>query len=313
LEEIEEVFVEFLVEMSTYNRPLSVNEGIDLVNSLIEGTKYEKAVRDFQEKFCAGTMKEDTVKGKVGKGYWMKFMERHQNNICAKRCEKYAGNRTNWSTYSNFDQMYNACYSRMLLAGLAIPLPEPVYMNKLGKVVEKGDPSAYGLPVMNELIHPDWLLFMDEMGINMNQKEDGHNGGEKYMCTPGTTPKIACATNEHRATIIPFVAASGHTVICAIIFQGESNNIPSSWILGRDISVTNPVRNDRGEIIQGEINAGKGKYFPGGPTCNFRGCKIPCQYYMTPSGGVNANILVDILQTLDKMNVYDHKKEKKLP
>jgi len=143
-----------------------------------------------------------------------------------------------------------------------LPLPEPVYMNKLGKVVEKGDPSAYGLPVMNELIHPDWLLFTDEMGINTNQKEDGHNGGEKYMCTPGTTPKIACATNEHRATIIPFVAASGHTVICAIIFQGESNNIPSSWILGRDITVTNPVCNDKGEIIQGEINAGKGNISP---------------------------------------------------
>jgi len=75
LEEIEEVFVEFLVKMSAYNWPLSVNKGIDLVNSLIEGTKYEKAVRDFQERFCAGTMKEETVKGKVGQAYWNKFME----------------------------------------------------------------------------------------------------------------------------------------------------------------------------------------------------------------------------------------------
>ncbi len=38
---------------------------------------------------------------------------------------------------------------------------------------------------------------MDEMGINTNQKEDRHNGGEKYMCPLGTTPKITCTTNNH--------------------------------------------------------------------------------------------------------------------
>ncbi len=228
LEEIEDVFVEFLVEMSVFKRPLTVTEGLDLVNSLIQGTKYEQAVIEFQEKFCRGTMKEGSTKGKVGKAYWRKFMERHEQEICTKRTEKYAGNRTDWSTYTNFKQMYDKCYSQMLLGGLAKPLPEPVYMDKRGKVVEKDNPSAYGLPVTQELIDPDWVLFMDEMGINTNQKDDGHNGGEKYICPPGTTPKISCATNSHRATVIPFVSASSKTVICAIIFQGESNEIPSS-------------------------------------------------------------------------------------
>jgi len=53
----------------------------------------------------------------------------------------------------------------MLEAGLAVSLPEPVFMDKLGKVVDKDDPSAFGLPVTHKLIHPDWVLFMDEMGL----------------------------------------------------------------------------------------------------------------------------------------------------
>jgi len=51
----------------------------------------------------------------------------------------------------------------MLLGGLAKPLPEPVHMDKHGRVVEKDNPSAYGLPVMQELTDPDWVLFMDKM------------------------------------------------------------------------------------------------------------------------------------------------------
>jgi len=93
--------------------------------------------------------------------------------------------------------MYDACYLQMVLTGLAIKLPEPVFMNKAGEVVPPGDPSVYSLPVCHQFIHLNWVLFMDEMGINTNQKEDRHNGGEKYMCPLGTTPKITCTTNNH--------------------------------------------------------------------------------------------------------------------
>jgi len=74
LEEIENVFVEFLVQMSLYRCSLSVKEGLALINSLIEGTKYEQAMHDFQERFCGKTMKEETEKGKVGRKYWKSFV-----------------------------------------------------------------------------------------------------------------------------------------------------------------------------------------------------------------------------------------------
>jgi len=48
--------------MSLYKWALTVKEGLALINSLIEGTKYKKAVSDFQERFCGKTMKKDTAK-----------------------------------------------------------------------------------------------------------------------------------------------------------------------------------------------------------------------------------------------------------
>jgi len=75
LEEIENVFVEFFIQMSSFKRSLSVVEGIALVNSIISGTKYEQYVKDFQEKFCHGTMKDETTKGMVGEAYWANFMK----------------------------------------------------------------------------------------------------------------------------------------------------------------------------------------------------------------------------------------------
>jgi len=60
LEEIENVFVEFLVQMSLYKWALTpIKEGLALINSLIEGTEYEKAMRDFQERFCGKQQRRD--------------------------------------------------------------------------------------------------------------------------------------------------------------------------------------------------------------------------------------------------------------
>jgi len=147
------------------------------------------------------------------------------------------------------------------------------------------------------LVHPDYLLFMDEMGINTNQKEDGHVGGEKYICKRGTMPKIAVSMTDHRCTIIPIVAASSEAVFCIVIFKGDSELMISNWCLGIDITVM-PVTDDKGNIIFDECNIGNGKYRPGRPTCVFHGKEIKCMFFFSESGGVNADILVKICKIL---------------
>jgi len=75
--------------------------------------------------------------------------------------------------------------------GLKTPFDFPVLMDLNDNVAtdrEGESTTHFGLPITHQLSHPDNLLFIDEMGINTNQKEDGHDGGEKCLCEQGTTP-----------------------------------------------------------------------------------------------------------------------------
>ena len=52
-------------------------------------------------------------------------------------------------------------------------------------------------------------------------------------------------------------------------------------------------------------NSGPGKRYPGGPTCNFQGKDIPCLIRWSPKGSITSEILVDIISTLDHLEVFD--------
>jgi hypothetical protein len=61
--------------------------------------------------------------------------------------------------------------------------------------------------------HPDYVLFVDEVGNNTNQKKYGHIGGGKYLCERGTTPKAICSTKD-----------AHFTVSCGVEFAGGRQN-----------------------------------------------------------------------------------------
>ena len=91
-------------------------------------------------------------------------------------------------------------------------------------------------------------------------------------------------------------------VCCVIIFQSKQEAVPIDWRTGIDYTVE-PVKDADGNIIF-EANLGEGKFYPGGPTCNYLGKEVPCLVYVSESGGINADILVDILSEFDKMALF---------
>ena len=54
-------------------------------------------------------------------------------------------------------------------------------------VLEEKD--AWGLQTKYNLIHPDRLLFVDEVGSNTSQSEDGNVAGELFLCGKGERPQ----------------------------------------------------------------------------------------------------------------------------
>ena len=51
------------------------------------------------------------------------------------------------------------------------------------------------------------------------------------------------------------------------------------------------------------------KVFVGGPTCTFLGKEIPCLVKISPHGGIDADILVDILRHLDQLELFKHTRQ----
>ena len=81
--------------------------------------------------------------------------------------------------------MYNCIADELVDAGLAEVLPTPVWMNTKGEEVSAED--SFGCKVTHNITHPDYVIVMDEVGGDTNQKGDGNIGGELMMCERGKT------------------------------------------------------------------------------------------------------------------------------
>jgi hypothetical protein len=169
-------------------------------------------------------------------------------------------------------------------------------LNRSGDIVDEA--LKFGEPCDIEILHPDYILFGNETGCNTLQKKDGHEGGTKYICAPDQVPKTSCITTDHRFTVLPITKP----MVCIVIFQGKSAKVPGNWAGGINIQVE-PTRGENSKICTDKSNFGKGKFVPKGPMFLFRGKEIPCLTYITESGRINCKILVDVLQTLDELDV----------
>jgi hypothetical protein len=124
--------------------------------------------------------------------------------------------------YENVSEMYSLVYEQMVDAGVArnLPIDEQFWTNNLGEIVQtEAEASAFKIDINNE--HPEWILFEDEVGTDINQKDDGQIAGTMYCVSRGTKANIKSSTNSGRFTLIGLTAASGDAVMCIIIFAAE--------------------------------------------------------------------------------------------
>jgi hypothetical protein len=298
----EESLIQLCLMMGKVRQPLTPTEGIQLMNSLIKDRELQSELIEYKRRRChLGQGNYPERLGEVGRGYWYGFIRRHSHRLVTKRGERFALSRSDWSKFSYIKQMYDVIYDEFVDAGVAVPREEKVFMDRDGNICDEA--MKFGEACDIDITHPEYILFADETGCNTSQKKDGHEGGRKYVVGLGQVPKMSCVTTDHRFTLLPITSASGLPVMCIVIFQGKNENVPASWQSGINISIR-PVRDDAGNIKQDESNFGAGKYFPGGPTCTYLGKEIPCATYITESGGINSDILVDVLRTLDELDVF---------
>ena len=61
------------------------------------------------------------------------------------------------------------------------------------------------------------------------------------------------------------------------------------------------------------MNVGKDKYYPGGPTCQYKGKTVDCLTFVSESGGITGDILVAILTYFDAMDLFPRSPEGPTP
>ena len=215
---LEPVLVELCIQLGCARQPLKCKNFIPLANSLIKGALTEKEIIQFKAHYSHGDKNAESAQ--LGKGYYRGFMKRNEHRLMSKRGVKFASNRSEWSTYQNFRIMYDGVYDEMVAAGVAEHLNEKVWMDIDGNLC-LSEEEAFGEKVDTVVTHPDFLLFVDEVSNNTNQKNDGPKGGEKVLCERSLTPRQKCSTTDAHYTVLGFTAGTGEPVMCVIIFEGE--------------------------------------------------------------------------------------------
>jgi hypothetical protein len=131
---------------------------------------------------------------------------------------------TKWNTWvaqDNFVNMYKNVYEEMVLAGIA---------EKKEEEIEYGT----GLPSKFQLTKPEFLHFINDTCCNMNQLNDGREGGKLFIM-----PKIGNEAGAPTGSmtdlhfmVLGFISGTGEAVMCTFIFKSEQpvSEIPISWI-----------------------------------------------------------------------------------
>ena len=91
--------------------------------------------------------------------------------------------------------------------------------------------------------------------------------------------------------MIGLTSLDGKPVMCVLIIQGKDPNLS----VETRIDVTIKPDGNPDDMNFFFKNNGPGKYFPGGPVCEYRGKNIPTMIRWNESATVTSEILVDML------------------
>ena len=226
-------------------------------------------------------------------------MKRNGHLIKSKKAVKFDFKRAEWCTYRNFKIMYDEVYKEMEKGGIAARI-DGVFLDGEGKKLKDDEAdAAMGLRTKYLMQRPGRLMFVGEVGSNTSTLKDDNVGGEKFLCAVNSRPQACAATEDSHFTVLGFTTATGHPLMCSIIFAAKE--LEYSWPLGFDANAKWSGDHDDLRLNAGEL----GKPFPMGPSCTLNGVKVPTFCCCSENGSITADLLTDMLKTIDGFGVFD--------
>ena len=234
----------------------------------------------------------------LGKSYWRNFKKRHPE-LKSQRAVQFDSKREDWCTYENFEKMYSGVYAAMVKGRVAVELEEEVMVRSDGTITTNNGEQA-GRKTKYILTRPEFVFFVDEVGCNTLQKNDGNNGGQKFIVQSGQRALLRASFTDCHFTVLGFTNGNGDPVLAVIIMA--SSEITAKCIMGLQ-PWAEIVGNPMTDI---EANShGPNKFYPHGPTCILNGKEVEAYVTCSESGSITSQILTDVLTYLDKKLTFD--------
>jgi hypothetical protein len=162
------------------------------------------------------------------------------------------------------------------------------------------------------LVHPDKLVFFDEVGENISQKGDGNAGGQKFMVAKDMRAQVRNSFKYNHFTVLGFTAADGRPVMCAIL-------IAASKLRLTDVTGFTPLSTDAEDVssagmkvlyyeiaaMKDEHSNGVDRMFPFGPTCTFNGSQVPTFIACSKNDSITSQLLTNMLSKMDDLELFN--------
>ena len=165
MRKIEKQIVEIILCMSKIKRSITPFEGLALINDMIKGTDIQRELIDWKLRHNIYFERFEDL-GTVGLGYWRVFMQRNGQVLCSKVSRKFSKDRSSWTTYLLFNEMYDHIQQIMIECGISEQLQSPVWMDEHGHEVDDKN-KAFGMKVEAKLVRPDLGFMCNEVGCNL--------------------------------------------------------------------------------------------------------------------------------------------------
>jgi hypothetical protein len=171
--------------------------------------------------------------------------------------------------------------------------------------------DTYDRHTIYSLLHPDKLIFLDEVRENISQKGDGNAGGQKFVVAKDMRAQVRNSFKDNHFTVLGFTAAGGRAVMCAIIIEASKLTVT-------DVTGFNPLSKDAEEVssddmkvlkdeidqMKDEHSNGVDRMFPFEPTCSFDGTEVPIFITCSNNGSITSQLLTNMLRKMDDLEIF---------
>jgi hypothetical protein len=174
--------------------------------------------------------------------------------------------------------MYDGVYQRLVESGVAEKLDYVLWRDMDNNIVNT-EADAYDRQKSYSLLHPDKLVFFDEVGENISQKGGGNTIGKKCVVAKDMRAQVRNSFKDNHFAVLGFTAEDGRAVMCALIIVASKlkvTDVTGFNILSKDAE---DVRSNEMKLLQDEIEQikdehsnGVDRMFPFEPTCIFITC-----------------------------------------